>query len=393
MEYVLRRFFLPSLGVREFWSGFAEHIHDHFIPHHRNNYHPHLLSNRALGLFSIGLVSVKVFTIAIVSLGAAIPAFSSAITSENIISLTNSSRTEYNLVALTSNTVLAQAAQAKAENMLEEGYFAHNSPSGATPWDFIRAQDYNYIVAGENLAVNFIQAESVSQAWMNSPSHKANILNKNYEEIGIGIASGVFQGRQATLVVQMFGTPALQPISVLPEATKIQQASVPVPSEIQNKVEVLDSSFTQAGESLLISAKLSTGAVKAVVTFGEKAIMLNPKEENLWEGSVPLASLENSKLNLTVTDINNTEISQNLGSFAGSTVESFNVLGASEEGTATWLGETFSPKSFEQKVYLIFIAGVLASLILAIAIKRHIQHVGLIANSSFVIILALMLWM
>jgi len=152
---------LPSLGVREFWRGFAEHIHDHFIPHYRNNYHPHLLSNRSLGLFSIALVSVKVFTIAIVSLGAAVPAFSSAITPKNIISLTNSSRIEYKLTALSVSPMLAKAAQAKAENMLKEGYFAHNSPSGATPWDFIKAQNYNYIVAGENLAVNFTQAESV----------------------------------------------------------------------------------------------------------------------------------------------------------------------------------------------------------------------------------------
>ncbi len=229
---------------------------------------------------------------------------------------------------------------------------------------------------------------------MNSPSHKANILKKSYEETGVGVASGMFQGRQATLVVQMFGTPILNPISTLSQPTKVQQTSVPIPpSELQSQIKVLDSSFTQAGSNLLISAKFSTGAVKAMVTFGEKAVMLNPKQEGLWEGSVPLASLKNDRLDLTVFDINNTRTSKNLGNFAGSTDSSFNVLGATKSGTATWFGETFNPKNFEQKVYLIFIAGVLASLILAIAIKRRIQHVGLIANSSFVIILAIMLWL
>src|SRR4029078_3041745 len=126
---------------------------------------------------------------------------------------TNTSRNSYGLSTLTYNDELAKAAQTKANDMLAKGYFAHNTPDGKTPWDFIQAQHYNYIMAGENLAVNFTEAENVEDAWMNSPGHKANILNKNCEEIGIGISQGNFQGHNAIFVVQMFGTPVEQKIT------------------------------------------------------------------------------------------------------------------------------------------------------------------------------------
>ncbi len=88
---------------------------------------------------SVALVGVKILTIALLSLGPVLPAFSSAITPQNIISLTNQSRQDYNLSALTENNILDKAAQAKADDMLQKGYFAHVTPDGKTPWDFITA--------------------------------------------------------------------------------------------------------------------------------------------------------------------------------------------------------------------------------------------------------------
>ncbi len=97
---------------------FARGIADHFVPHERNNYHPHILGHRFLGLVSLLLIGVKVSLIAGLVFSPAIPIFSSAITTDNVFSLTNQSRGEYNLGVLNTNGKLAQAAQAKAEALL-----------------------------------------------------------------------------------------------------------------------------------------------------------------------------------------------------------------------------------------------------------------------------------
>jgi hypothetical protein len=173
--------------------GFFTHVLDHFIPHARNNYHPHLLSHRLTGLLTALLISMKIFTIVAIALGPVVPAYSSAISIANIISLTNQSRLSVQLPDLTENSLLNEAAQTKANDMLAKGYFSHDTPEGKTPWDFISASGYNYITAGENLAVNFTEAENVEDAWMNSPGHRANIVNKNYHDIGIGISQVLYQ--------------------------------------------------------------------------------------------------------------------------------------------------------------------------------------------------------
>ena len=94
-----------------------------------------------------------------------------------LVSLVNSSRAEQGLGALSVNGQLVSAATAKANDMLENDYFAHTSPSGKTPWDFISASGYSYVYAGENLAIGYNDSSELHSAWMNSPSHRENIMN------------------------------------------------------------------------------------------------------------------------------------------------------------------------------------------------------------------------
>ena len=443
MEYVLRIVRWPRFTVDAIVRPLVlvlRHLHDHFIPHHRNNYHPHILGHRSLALFSALLVAVKIFTISLVSFGPVLPVFSSAITSENIISLTNESRKSFNLPALVSNQLLAKAAQAKANDMLAKGYFAHNSPDGKTPWDFIVSAGYSYLSAGENLAVNFVEAESVEAAWMNSPGHKANILNKSFEEIGIGISQGEYQGHPAIFVVQMFGVPVEQPVKLLAKPTEVQTQSVPAaaapepvkpvaiktqsppplkPIALQPKpvqtptpktqnleqpsllpvltepLAIKEAKGVAIGEEVSIQAKLSETAVKVLAIYGKAAVMLEPKAGGLWQGSTSLAKLVRSKSSVTVKafDINGQTVEESLGTFFGSTIISFNPAGeVASANKVSFLGRVFDPKLLEQKFYLLFMSMMLASLVLAIGLKRHIQHLSLITNSSFVIILATLLW-
>ena len=140
---------------------------------------------------------------------------------DQIVSLTNGRRAENGLPPLSANGQLAQAATQKASDMFGSNYWAHNSPSGKTPWSFIVAAGYRYVFAGENLARDFNDATSVVSAWMNSPSHRSNILDKNFKEIGVAVSSGKLDGREGILVVQMFGSQ----VSQIPTSEKLAEVS------------------------------------------------------------------------------------------------------------------------------------------------------------------------
>ncbi len=134
--------------------------------------------------------------------------FLASVIASQVMSLTNDARAAQKDVPLTDNKQLDAAAQAKANDMAAKGYFSHQSPDGKTPWDFISASGYNYQYAGENLAVRFIDSKDVVNAWMASPTHRANIMKPVYRETGIGIAQGLYKGSSATFVVQYFCTPS-----------------------------------------------------------------------------------------------------------------------------------------------------------------------------------------
>jgi hypothetical protein len=137
--------------------------------------------------------------------------FYADITKTALVDLANAERAKQNLPALTQNPTLDQAAYLKAQDMAQKGYFNHISPSGTNPWHWFSQAGYNYKYAGENLAIGFLDSGEVSNAWMNSPTHKANIVNSKYKEIGIAVLKTSFQGNPATIVVQLFGTkPAVQ---------------------------------------------------------------------------------------------------------------------------------------------------------------------------------------
>lgn len=124
---------------------------------------------------------------------------------EEIIELTNKSRLEAGISPLLINEKLTKAAKKKADDIFEFQYFDHNSPGGLTPWDFIKAEKYYYRYAGENLAICFKDVESAHEALMKSPSHRENILDKNYKDIGIAIEEGIMNEKEVTLIVYLFG--------------------------------------------------------------------------------------------------------------------------------------------------------------------------------------------
>lgn len=138
-----------------------------------------------------------------------------------LVDLANGDRNVNAVGGLTVSPVLTAAAQAKANDMASKEYFAHVSPyDGKNSWYWFQEAGYKFSYAGENLAVDFSDSSDVERAWMNSPTHRKNILDGNFTEIGIAVAQGRYQGRPTTFVVQMFGTPAATAAVKAPEPVR-----------------------------------------------------------------------------------------------------------------------------------------------------------------------------
>jgi len=132
----------------------------------------------------------------------------SSLTKEGIIRWTNSQREKNGLPPLKENVKLDASAEVKAEDMFQNQYFAHESPTGVGVGDLVKEVDYEFIIIGENLALgNFKDDETLVQAWMDSPGHRENILNIKYTEIGVAVIQGKYKGRTVWMAVQHFGFP------------------------------------------------------------------------------------------------------------------------------------------------------------------------------------------
>lgn len=186
----------------------------HFIPHKSNDHRPHILRNFSVRIFItlilffelvLFLLPVLIRTNFLDGVAAVLPAVLS--------NLTNEERQNQKLSTLAVNPLLNKAAEMKAQDMALKGYFAHTSPEGKTPWYWIEKVGYKYQYAGENLAIDFSDSKDVAHAWMDSPTHRANIVKNNYTEVGTGVASGMYEGHNTVFVAQVYANPLIEKIS------------------------------------------------------------------------------------------------------------------------------------------------------------------------------------
>lgn len=138
---------------------------------------------------------------------------------QNLVGETNERRAAQQAAPLQLNAQLTKAAQTKAQDMVERNYWSHNTPEGNAPWEFVNNAGYSYAKAGENLAYGFNDEDAVVGGWMNSPSHRANMLDANYQEVGFGFAESpdFVEDGPSTVVVAMYGQPSgATPVAVPP---------------------------------------------------------------------------------------------------------------------------------------------------------------------------------
>lgn len=174
---------------------------DFFIPTANNNYTPRLLSRGIITFYTLVILLVNIVTADVGALKA-----HAALDTQSLLELHNQERQERSLPELTLNSSLNESARAKAKAMMLADCWDHYCPDGKSPWDFFEDAGYDYIYAGENLAEGFTDNQKVFNAWMNSETHRENILRAEFSEIGIAIEYGTFQGiENNAIVVVHFG--------------------------------------------------------------------------------------------------------------------------------------------------------------------------------------------
>lgn len=229
----------------------------------------------------------------------------------SLLADTNQQRSDNNETSLDLNDKLNQAAQAKANDMAARDYWSHNTPDGQTPWTFITAAGYNYQIAGENLAYGFATAADTITGWMNSPEHRANILNTSYHDVGFGIVNiANYQGSgPETLVVAMYGslpseaaalstptapaqtakqapapTPAAAPApepAATPVSTAAPAASNPA-NDTSRKQDTIEPSQQRVTQLELVSSNTPLNALAVVLLGGSAFAFLIVRHSWAW---------------------------------------------------------------------------------------------------------------
>lgn len=207
-----------------------------FLPNSEKKIRSRFLSNGALLVYCVFIFAVNTSFRLLPKLVPGVLGYASNINVSKLLEYTNKKRAEVGLSSLRLNQDLSVAAEKKAYHMFENDYWAHISPSGVEPWDFILGESYDYTYAGENLAKNFSTSKEVVEGWYRSPTHKSNLLSSNYDEIGFAVVNGTLNGYETTLVVQMFGRPrdvtrvasVFEEEEFLEEISKNEEMEVPV---------------------------------------------------------------------------------------------------------------------------------------------------------------------
>lgn len=203
------------------------HIFHFFIPHKKNNHRAKLLHNFTLLILILSVSLISTLTVWMHKVNPDVLGVSYQISDRELLNITNYERAKEGLPPLTINSKLTEAAKKKGAHMIQNDYWAHFAPDGTSPWDFIKSEGYEYTYAGENLAKGFTTSYDAVKGWMESPTHRANILSKQYDEVGFAILAGRLTGEDTVLIVQELGS-----------TDNITSISDPTVSEVQGSYEV-----------------------------------------------------------------------------------------------------------------------------------------------------------
>ncbi|MFI5265352.1 MAG: CAP domain-containing protein [Candidatus Levyibacteriota bacterium] len=245
-----------------------------FTPHHTNNFRPKVLHNTSLLILALVVFALSGATYFVKTTHPAVLGISYSISEVELLNDTNQARQASGQAVLAMNSALADAARRKAADMFQKDYWAHFAPDGTSPWSFITAAGYNYTYAGENLAKGYTSSQDVVNAWMNSPSHKENLLSSKYKDVGFAVVEGKLQGEDTVLVVQMFGVqPGVVTQSAPPPSVQ-KVASAPEKPVVINVPAAKEVSGSQVLPKPIVNAPAATKYVSVSLLVFIIAILL-----------------------------------------------------------------------------------------------------------------------
>lgn len=239
-----------------------EFLYHLFVPHSKNNHRAKLLHNSSIAILIVYLLFINFIAISVKHSSPQVLGVSYSITVDELLSLTNKARQEKGLKPLALNNELSTAAQMKAQDMLVKNYWAHFAPDGTSPWYFVKNSGYVYAYAGENLAKGFTTTSDAQAAWMNSTSHRENILSDKYNDVGFAVTEGQLIGEDTVLIVEMFGSEQLNPVQTAQVQT--DKTSNIVSNTLPEKTVVAGNSASQPNK------EKTTVSSKNIHTLGEK---------------------------------------------------------------------------------------------------------------------------
>lgn len=176
-----------------------------FIASEENNYRPPILSYKAFIIYGLILLLLRLI------LGT-LPAEGAAVETNTLMNLINQERDKRNLTTLSVHQSLLRAAYEKSQDMIDRDYFSHIDPDGNYVWGKITSAGYTpYKILGENLAIDFSTSEGMIKAWIDSPTHRANLLHPEFVDQGLSALFGDYQDRYTNLTTSLFGTLATYP--------------------------------------------------------------------------------------------------------------------------------------------------------------------------------------
>jgi len=355
---------------------------DYLIPHEGNEHKPHIMRFASLLLLFLVVLIVFASSVFETSRIRGNGQFIAAVLPGVLVSLTNDDRTDYGLSVLETSSLLKDAAQLKANDMVTRGYFDHVSPDGVTPWVWFESVGYTFIHAGENLAINFTESADVVEAWMNSEGHRVNILDSNFTQTGIATAVGTYKGKEAVFVVQLFGTPAFTESAPTSE-------SISETSEENSVFLASEEAEIEAEEEIIIERSESEGVVQSAESrspeetentpVGEETISI---EETTNNNTEPLLL---AQTNETQDDLRKSETEETQVGGEGNQNEPVE----QRSGFLRWF--SLHPTLILQSVYGVIAGFVLFSLGLMVYRTAHRRHPQSVAAGILLIAVMIVL--
>lgn len=351
-----------------------------FIPCQENNHQPRFLQSNFLPYLLIFLFILKFIFVPFLIYFPETNLFAD-ISKTVLIELTNNERKKLGLNQLKENSQLNQAALLKAQDILANGYFSHWSPQGKSPWYWFKKANYKYQTAGENLGIGFLDSEEVYQAWENSPSHKANLLGPNYQEIGIAVLSGNFKGNEATIVVQLFGAPAQKSGITNQELRIISQESKTTNQE-KVKEEIISQTTTTTSTPIPTEVLSQTLTTSTQTTTASEIVSQITTTSEIVSSTVPI-------------EIKKEIVEEKVAGIEEQKPVSAKAMAGKKEKTGLFFGllKFLSTDYFKiiQKIVFYSLFFVLLALLINILIHIKIQYPRLIVKTIFCIFLLILL--